>query len=78
MFNPLKFLYNAKILSVEEDEANLELKMGAKSYELKIPKALLPPDLKAGDSFILKLAPTESAKQGDYEIMKKLLQELIN
>lgn len=78
MFNPLKYQYLANFLQKEDGEASVSLKLGAKEHTLKIPLDLLPTELEPGEDFILKMLPAESAKSGDYETMRKILEDLIN
>lgn len=78
MFNPLKYQYLANFLQKEDGIAELALKLGAKEHTLKIPADFLPKELEPGNEFILKMLPADSAKTGDYETMRKILEDLIN
>ena len=78
MFNPLKYQYLANFLQKEDGEASISLKLGAKEHTFKIPADFLPKELEPGENFILKMIPAESAKSGDYETMRKILEDLIN
>jgi hypothetical protein len=78
MFNPLKYTYNATLVEQNADEATVELRLGAKVSQIKIPPEFLPPEVEIGESFLLRLKPIESDRESDYETMRKLLKSLIN
>ncbi len=78
MFNPLKYQYLATFLNRNENSAELRLQMGATEEIVNLPLCLLPNEVALGEQFILKLQPTETAKEGEYETMRKILEELIN
>lgn len=52
--------------------------MGATEEVVSLPLCLMPNEVALGEQFILKLQPTETAKEGEYETMRKILEELIN
>lgn len=78
MFNPLKYQYLATFLNKDESHGELRLQMGATEEIVNLPLCLLPDEVAVGEQFILKLQPTETAKDGEYETMRKILEELIN
>ncbi len=77
MFNPLKYQYVATYLAEEGAQVLLKIRRGSLEEELHFPKTLLPPEVQLGDSFSLNLQPEESNKQGDAEVLRQLLSELI-
>lgn len=76
-FNPLKYQIQATLASEEGDTVQLQLKWGAKEAIVAYPKILLPPELKRGEEFLLRIEPKEARNQMELEIMKELLKELI-
>lgn len=74
MFNPIKYQYLARLTP----EGEVNLKLGAKEFSIKLPLEILPPEVEVGQNFVLKILPQDSAKESDQETMRKLLQELIN
>ena len=58
--------------------AKIILQAGTKKAEIDIPSNLLPKEITPGSDFVLKLVPKEAAKKGEYESLRKLLEELIN
>lgn len=78
MFNPLKYTYNATLIDQWGEEAVVELRLGSKVSQIKIPVEFLPPEIEIGKTFLLRLKPIESGRETDYETMRRLLKSLIN
>lgn len=78
MFNPNKYQFLAKFLRAEEDLAVLEIKQGAKQAIINLPLEFLPPGIEENQEFVFKIMATETAREGEYESMRRLLEELIN
>lgn len=78
MFNPNEYQYTATLKSEDGELAILSLQNGAKQVDVSVPKTLLPKEIKIGETFTLKFLPTEAAKKGEYETLRKLLEDLIN
>ena len=57
--------------------AKLNIQKGSQIEEAMLPLSLLPKSIKPGNEFILKIQAPETAKTGEYESLRKLLQELI-
>jgi hypothetical protein len=77
MFNPYKYKYQANF--EEEDGQNAILKVFTGAYEeiVRIPRSLLPTELKLGETFTLTLQPQEAATSDEADSLKELLNELI-
>lgn len=78
LFNPFKYQYEAEYLSDEELMAVLRLRRGTVEEQIRLPRSLLPTEVKPGDHFVLKLQAQENAQQSEAEALKKLLEELIH
>jgi len=76
MFNPFKYQYLATYVRKTNGQAIARVQSGTIDVEIKIPQSYLPQEVQAGQSFILTLQPTETAKKGEYETLKKLLEDL--
>ena len=78
MFNPIKYQYMVTLIREEGNEAIIKLNAGALEQEIRIPRSLLPKEVKAGERFTLSFQPEEAAQKGQYESMKSLLNDLIH
>jgi|GEM_PF-1409596 len=76
-FNPFKYQYEAEYLSDEELVALVRLRKGTVEENIRLPRSLLPLEVKPGDRFVLNLQSENSARHGEADSLKKLLDELI-
>lgn len=77
IFNPFKYQYDAEYLSDDELSALLRLRKGTVEEQVRLPRSLLPLEVKPGDHFVLNLQSKEAAQSGEADALKKLLDELI-
>ncbi len=77
LFNPFKYQYDAEYLSDEELLAVLRLRKGTVEEQIRLPRSLLPLEVKPGDRFVLNLQSEDSAQKGEADALKKLLEDLI-
>lgn len=77
MFSPFHAQFEAVLIKDEGTFVLLNLKNGSVSETISFPKSLLPKEIAPGESFVLKLMPTEAAKEGELVVLQKLLQNLI-
>lgn len=78
MFNPYKYKYRANFQGEDGQEAILKLFLGAYEETVRVPRSLLPKEVKPGETFTLTFQPEEAAKTDEAASLKKLLNELIN
>jgi hypothetical protein len=77
LFNPFKYQYEADYLSDEDTQALLLLRKGTLEEHIRLPRSLLPLEVKPGDHFVLNLQSPESAHNSEADALKKLLEDLI-
>jgi len=77
MFNPFKYKYQAKKIADDGADAILQIQNGQIYQDVRMPRALLPQEIQPGQSFTISFQAEETAKTGEYESLKRLLQELI-
>ncbi len=77
MFNAFKYQFEATFLREENGMGVVRLQSGAVDETLTLPKALIPKEVEPGQSFHLSMQPREVAEQGQYESMRRLLENLI-
>lgn len=75
--NPMKFQYPATFDHLEGEDAILKIQEGPKHSYARVPRSILPKSYAPGQEFFLKIEAIEAAKQGEFETMKRLLEELI-
>ena len=77
MIHPYKHQYRATLIKESDGHTELQVQKGSLRETIKIPKILLPPNLKPGQAFTMKFQDESSAKEGEYKNLKRLLEVLI-
>jgi hypothetical protein len=77
IFHPFKYQLSSTLLDKQERNSTIRVRRGSQEEILNFPNSLLPEELTIGESFTLKIEPTEGAHADESQILKNLLEELI-
>lgn len=77
LWNPFQYQVTATFLREEGEQAILEIHKGTHAGTILFPKSLLPHVLRPGETFVLKMEDSETARTLEIQTLRQLLNDLI-